>query len=266
MTKNERGRDNKLTTLSRGLEILEFVATAKQFVRLSDVAERFGIDPSGALRYLRTLELDGYLVRHQAMKFYSLGPKLLSFPRLSAEVDAMIQLARPVLAELARATGQMSHLGVLSGAQAVLVEVAATDAPVSVKQAVGDLEPLYSSAVGKALYAFLPEQERSALGARIDFRAHTERTITSLAGLERECQEIRASGVAFDRQEGNEHVACVGRPVLNRDGYPLASVGLSYVSAHLPTPLEDMTEDIALLGAAVRQIETALRDTPNRRE
>jgi DNA-binding IclR family transcriptional regulator len=250
--------EGKLTTLSRGLSILEFVARSERFVRLRDVAEHFGLDRSAALRFLRTLEADGYLARHEAMKLYSIGPKLLSFPRVPAGVERIVEAARPVLIELALAAGQMSHLAVLTGSQAALVEVVASNAPVSVKQAVGDLEPLNSSAVGKALYSFLPEAERRRLAQRIDFVPHTSRTITDLAALEAEAREIRVSGIAFDRNEGNDQVCCLGCPILDAHGAPLASIGLSYVAAHLPRPIDEMADDIARTLAAARQVEASL--------
>ena len=247
-----------LSTLSRGLSILEFVVRAERLVRLRDVAERFGLDRSAALRFLRTLEAEGYVSRHEAMKAYSIGPKLLALPRLPATVEKMIEYARPCLVDLARASAQMTHLGTLNGTHAILVEVVASKAPVAVKQAVGDLEPLYSSAVGKAIYAFLPQAERAAIGAQIDFVSHTGRTITSLASLEREAEEIRRTGISFDRGEGNEQVSCIGCPVLDGTGYPRASIGISFVSAHLAQPVDERSEDIARVTAAARKVENLL--------
>lgn len=247
-----------LTTLSRGLAILEYVANAGKLVRLRDVAAHFAIDRSAALRFLRTLEAEGYVVRHVAMKVYSLGPKLMSFPRLPGNVEAIIAVARPLLERLGRQTGQVAHLAVLNGQEAVLVEVVASSAPVSVKQAVGDLEPLYSSAVGKALYAFLPEADRRALASRIEFQPFTARTISNGHALEREAAQIRETGASFDRQEGNDHVSCIGVPILTQDGTPIASIGLSYVTAHLATPIDALIDDIRLLKDAAEAMEAAL--------
>ncbi|TPI20603.1 IclR family transcriptional regulator [Mesorhizobium sp. B4-1-1] len=258
LAREPKSATGTLSTLARGLAILEFVVRAGRLVRLRDVAERFGLDRSAALRFLRTLEAEGYISRHEAMKAYSIGPKLLALPRLPAAVEKMIEFSRPCLIDLARASGQMTHLGTLNGTHAILVEVVASNAPVAVKQAVGDLEPLYSSAVGKAIYAFLPEAERIAIGAQINFVAHTARTITGLAALEREAQDIRRTGVSFDRGEGNDQVSCIGCPVLDANGYPRASIGISFVSAHLAQPVDQRREDIAKVAAAARKIESLL--------
>ena len=261
---SDGGRDlpsakgGKLTTLSRGLQILEFVARSNRFVKLKDVASHFSLDRATALRFIRTLEMEGYLVRHEAMKVYSLGPKLQEFRRVPARVEEIIEFARPILARLSQVSGQMSHLAVLSGNQAVLVEVAASDTPVFVKQAVGDLEPLNSSAVGKALYAFMPSGERDFLAGQIEFVAHTTRTIMNIDALEAEAARVRESGVAFDRREGNDHVCCMACPVRNSSGFPVASIGLSYVHALLPQPIDERAGDIGLIMAAAREIEACM--------
>lgn len=249
------GNGTTLTTLSRGLNILEYVAKAGQLVRLRDVAEHFAMDRSSALRFLRTLEAEGYLVRHIAMKVYSLGPKLMTFPRLPDKAERLIALARPVLERLGRATSQVAHLATLNGFNAVLAEVVTSDAAVSVKQAVGDLEPLYSSAVGKAIYAWLPDAERASVSKQIKFVAFTPRTITEVAALDAEAAEIRSLGVAFDRQEGNEHVSCIGCPIIAADGTPIASIGLSYVTAHLAGTIDDLADHIAMLKEAAQSVE-----------
>lgn len=247
-----------LTTLTRGLAILEYIATADKLVRLRDVAAHFDMDRSSALRFLRTLEAEGYLARHVAMKVYSLGPKLLSFPRLPDQSARLIELAKPILQHLVKETGQVAHLATLNGVKAVLIEVVASDAAVSVKQAIGDLEPLYSSAVGKAIYANLPEEERRALAGQIVFQKLTDRTIGDAAKLEEEARQVRESGISFDRQEGNTHVSCVGCPIFSPSGTPIASIGLSYVTALLSGPIDAMTRDIELLRKAARTIEEAL--------
>lgn len=244
-----------LSTLVRGLRILEYVVRAEKLVRLRDIAEEFGLDRSAALRFLRSLEVEGYISRHVAMKAYSIGPKLLSLPRLPGNVEQLIELARPTLVELARESGQMAHLGVLTGTKAVLVEVVGSGSRVAVKQAVGDLEPLYSSAVGKAIYAFLPDSERTAIGAQIDFITHTSRTLRDLSALEREAETIRRLGVAFDLGEGSDEVTCIGCPILGPAGYPCASIGISFVAAQLSEPVDRRVDDIARVKKGTRDIE-----------
>lgn len=255
---NEEFLAGTLSTLARGLRVLEYVVKSNRLVRLRDVAEEFQLDRSAALRFLRTLEAEGFISRNESFKVYSIGPKLLALPRLAPVVEQMIEQVRPALIDLAQSSGQWSHLAILHGTQAVLVEVVKSPAKVAVKQAVGDLEPLYSSAVGKAIYAHLPERERREMGNKMKFERHTERTLRSLVALDKEAKAIRDSGVAFDRGEGNEQVTCIACPILDQHGYPRASIGISLVAAHLKGTVDQQYEAIARVVEAARDIEKAL--------
>jgi IclR family acetate operon transcriptional repressor len=55
-----------------------------------------------------------------------------------------------------------------------------------------------------------------------------------VAALDRELERVRGSGIALDRGEYHEFVTCVAAPILDPEGYPVASVGISSV-----TPLLD---------------------------
>ena len=247
-----------LSTLARGLRILEYVVQSPKLVRLRDVAEEFSLDRSAALRFLKTLEAERFVSRYDSMKAYSIGPKLHSLPRLAPVVQEIIDKMRPALVQLAQDSGQFTHMGILNDTHAVLVEVVVSDSPVSIRQAVGDLEPLYTSAVGKVLYAFTPEPERLELGRRIVFEKHTDRTIGDIAALEREAETIRKLGVGFDRCEGNDQIACIGCPVLDEQGSPYASIGISLVAAHMKGSVEEQTRMIELTRSCANQVERLL--------
>lgn len=247
-----------LTTLARGLRVLEYVVKSARLVRLRDVAEAFDMDRSAALRFLRTLEHEGFVTKHESIKAYSIGPKLLTLPRLAPIVEQLIERVRPALVDLAKQTGQWSHLAILQDTRAILVEIVPSDARVAVKQAVGDLEPLYTSAVGKAIYSFLPEAERRGIGAKLVFNRLTDRTLRSVNALEKEARIIRDTRVAFDRGEGNEQVTCIASPILDAQGYPKASIGISIVAAHLDGPVDEERDSIELVKKAARNIERSL--------
>jgi DNA-binding IclR family transcriptional regulator len=80
------------------------------------------------------------------------------------------------------------------------------------------------SAPGKAILAFLPETEREELIATMKFVRYNERTITSKEGLRRELADVVKKGYSFDDSEQFDGIYCIGAPVFDRIGYPVASV------------------------------------------
>jgi len=73
---------------------------------------------------------------------------------------------------------------------------------------IGDLFPTYCTAPGKVLLAQLgPRALRLARPKRL--HKYTDRTITSVAALEAELEEVRAGGLGFDREEHSESICAV---------------------------------------------------------
>lgn len=234
------GGEAPLQTLARGLRILKFIAKQDQLVRLRDVAQAFGLERSIALRLLQTLEAENFIRKHEGLKAYSLGPALTELTRPKPFIERLAERIRPLLGRLTQETGQTSHLAVLEGRSAVLVEVRQATGPIVVQQAAGDAEALYCSAVGKAIYAFLPEPEQRELVSQMKFEKHTPATLLSAKQLNEEAAAIRKMGVAFDRAEGPLPLKCIAVPILNEEGRPVASVGISCVGALTPQPIESM--------------------------
>lgn len=234
MSKDERSKNPPSKTLARGLEVLEYVALANRSMRLKDVANAFNMDMASAHRILKTLEEMGYLDRLTVGRAYGPGQKLRTLANPLLPTEQMVETLRPLVHELTDATGKVAHVGILQDGQVTLVEVALTEAAkISVKQAVGDVEELYCSALGKAILAILPHSEQKPLLQAQSFLAHTEFTLTTKTGLLRELANIATSKIAFDNREGSLDVACIAAPVMDQSGYPVASIGISSVSSTL---------------------------------
>lgn len=254
----DRG-DAPLQTLARGLRILKFVAQQPDLVRLRDVAQAFGLERSVALRLLQSLEAEGFLRKHEALKAYSLGDALEKLARRPSLAEQLTERAKPFLQELTDATGQTSHLGILDQGKAVLVKVNMASGPIAVQQSPGELEALYCSAIGKSIYAFLPEPERAKLSEEIDYIRYTPSTLGDRQALEAESIDIRAAGVAFDRAEGRAPLACIAAPVLSENKEVIASVGISTISALLTSPIDQQRDWIAAVTRCAARMAADLR-------
>jgi DNA-binding IclR family transcriptional regulator len=250
-----------IRSLAKGLELLDFVVTAGEPVRLRDVAAHFGYDRSSALRILATLEESGFLSKHPGSKHYLPGPKLARLRRLAPARGLLTERLRPDLNRVNALTGMTTYLGVLEHDQALLIEVIAAQHVISVRQLASDTEPLYRGAVGKSLLANLPAQLQQALVDSMRFQKFTANTITNKKALLAELAEIRASGVAFDEGEGHEDVCCIAAPVLDDTGYPLASIGISMVRAMVPNGARGQIEWINIIREAAASARRLLVPT-----
>jgi DNA-binding IclR family transcriptional regulator len=224
-------RSGTIGSLAKGLRILEFVAGAPSLVRLRTIAAHFSMDRSAAFRFLATLEQFGYVSKDQETKAYSLGPGLARIRRLSRSRGELIELARPFLKRLSEQTGQTSFVAMIENNRALLLEVAPGNNIVGVY--VGQDEPLYCTAAGKAVLALLPRDEQDQIIRDLNLKKSTPRTTSSKSVLRRELDEIRASGIAFDDREWHDDLCCIGAPIVDETGYPLAAISLSMIDASI---------------------------------
>lgn len=222
---------NVIASLAKGLRILEYVTSAPSTVRLRSVAAHFDMDRSAAFRFLATLEQFQYVTKDPETKAYSPGPGLARLRRMARPRRELIERVKPFLNKLSKRTGQTGYLAMLEGDRALLLEVAPGDNVVSVRHYVGQLEPLYCTSVGKAILAMLPDAEQAEILRTLTFKKNTPKTISNKSVLREQLSEIRSSGVAFDECEWREEICCIGAPILDELGYPVAAIGLSMVDA-----------------------------------
>ena len=83
---------------------------------------------------------------------------------------------------------------------------------------------LHCSAPGKAIWAFLPEDEREALFSQVKLTRYNVRTKRTAAAVRADLDSTRVRGYAVDDAEQFDGVYCVGAPVLDKSGYPIAAI------------------------------------------
>lgn len=142
----------------------------------------------------------------------------------AASASALRDTLRPLLEDLNRRLDETVDLAVLDGASVRFVEQLPARQRLLATSAVGARFPLHCTANGKALLAAMPaELALATLPRRLP--RMTPATLTSRAELLAELEQIRSTGVAFDREEHTEGICAVGAAVLDRSG-PVAAISV----------------------------------------
>jgi IclR family acetate operon transcriptional repressor len=94
--------------------------------------------------------------------------------------------------------------------------------------------PAYSSAVGKALLAFLPEPELRRTLKQMTLHRMTPRTITSRRALEQQLRSFRRLGYTWEMEEGEIGVVCVAAPLFGRLGEVVAAASVTGTTQQIP--------------------------------
>jgi DNA-binding IclR family transcriptional regulator len=194
--------------------------TAKQ------VADRSRLPASTVHRFLMNLEAAGFLhctsdsVYHLGIASFAIGHAALS------QLDVR-RVSLPYLQELNRQTRETIHLTVRHGLSAVYVEKLDSTEQLRIHSRIGAAVPLYCTAVGKVILAYLPESEREQVLPQLEFKRLTPNTVGNLQELEADLDRIRKNGYACDLEEHELHIRCVAAPIWDHTGSVNASLSIT---------------------------------------
>ncbi len=221
-------------SLKRGLRILEVIATIGTSATMAEISRKTSLPRSTAHHLLRALVEFGYLVQDGDARTYALAPKLFRLTEYTWSKEQLAEIAMPFLDELSRRTGEGTSLAILRDDIVTVIAKREPEGPVRVVQEVGARRPIYCTAVGKALAAWLPQQELEGIMKRTVFERMTANTLTSPTAFRRELLRIRAAGFAVDNEEHIMGIRCIAAPVRDHSGEVRASLCVVGPKSHLP--------------------------------
>lgn len=216
-----------IQSLGRAFGILEEVARHRDGIGLADLSRLVGLHNSTTFHLAKTMVALGYLRQEKDTKRYRIGRPLFALAASALDEIEMVNVATPVLEELARQTGECSHFAVRMGD--AIVVIARTSGPGAFQLAdrVGVVRPAHCTALGKAILAALPPDQLANLLKRTGLKPSTEKSITEIPVLLREIEEIKRTAIAFDDGEFNLEVRCIAVPVKNFTGKVVGALGIS---------------------------------------
>ncbi len=235
----------RLATLDRMAELLRVFAPDRPAWRLNELAEALGWDKATTLRFLGKLVELGFLERDG--EAYRLG-------RLVGELGALYLGASPGRQRLVRAiervharTGLTTQVGVLDGAELVIVLSEEGTTLVKVAASLGARLPLHASAIGKAILA---QVDDATLAALVPERPTmlTPHTIGSRAALREEVASARTRGIAHAASELADGLEAYAVPIPASIFGAAAALGCAGPTAAVQAARADV--EAALLEAA----------------
>jgi DNA-binding IclR family transcriptional regulator len=214
----------QVPALDRALSILELLAQHTGGMRMREIADHLELPANSVFRITGVLEERGYLLRESGDMRYRLSRKLLSLGYKAIGEDRLLEHALPVMRRLRDDTGETVLIGVRADLEGVVVEQVGSTQPVKFLVDPGTRFPLHTSAPGKCLVGFLPPDERKRLLAQMKFPRFTPRSHTARKPYETDLVGVLKRGYAIDHAEEIDGIHCVGAPIFNHRGHPLAAI------------------------------------------
>lgn len=249
-----------IEAVARALRLLEHVSEASENLDLTTLSRKASLPKSTTFRYLTTLEELGYIERDPDDNTYRLGLRLFQLGQVALNRLDIRAIARPSMESLARHYQETINLGMFSGRNVVLIEVADSPRSIRIGSTLGDRDPLHTSGLGKAILAYQAPEVVAHLAAKYGLPRLTEHTITDPQQFADELDAIRERGYSIDNEEGEIGLRCVAVPIF--DQHLRVRYALSLAAPAVRMPLSQTHEIGIELLAYSRRLSIAVGATP----
>jgi IclR family KDG regulon transcriptional repressor len=213
----------------RTLDIFELFAAEPQALTIAEISERLGLARSSTHGLVHTLAARGYLVQDGGGRF-QLGARLIQLGLNVVDRLELRSAARGTLERLVAATHDTALLVVPDHGDLLFVDKVLSDArDVRTDPRVSSRKPLHCTSLGKALLATLDDTSVIKAVHAVGLARATEYSITGKEELLADIADTRARGYSIDEQEALPGVFCVGAPVRDHTGNPVAAISLSTI-------------------------------------
>lgn len=194
-----------------------------------EIAKGVDMNPSTVHRLLGLLEEEGLVRQDEPGGGYTVGTALLRLALTASGSHPVRSAALPHMRALAEASGETVTLGLYDPVrrQTYVLAVVESEAPVRYVSKLHEWRDLHTGASGRAVMAFLPDDERRTVVELTQLAPVTEHTITSAAELERVLAEVRERGYAFSQEERRLGGVGIAAPVFGPGRHVLGEVGVS---------------------------------------
>ena len=216
-----------IQVIERMMTLLDALAKRSEPVSLKELSQSSGLHPSTAHRILNDLVLARVVDRTEPGT-YQLGMRLLEMGNLvKARLNVRDAAAGP-MRELHRLTGETINLSVRQGDEIVYVERTVSErSGMQVVRAIGGRAPLHLTSTGKLFLAHDDTRAVRSYGMRTGLAGHTANSITDLARLEHELEDVRKRGYARDNEELELGVRCIAAGIYDDAGTLVAGLSIS---------------------------------------
>lgn len=221
-------------SIDRVFDLIETLSSASHGMTLTDLSAGVGLHVSTTHRLLSSLVSRGYVQKDVETGKYRLTLRMFEIGSRVLDGLNLVSIARPHLEYLADLTRETIHLVARRQNEVVyLYKEDTQERIIRMASAVGRCAPMYCTAVGKCILAYLSPEEVQRIWDGTAITAYTPRTCTSKEALLESLEVIRRQGFSVDNEEYELGVRCVAAPIFDYSGAPIAAISISAPAARI---------------------------------
>ncbi|HKW57267.1 MAG TPA: IclR family transcriptional regulator C-terminal domain-containing protein [Candidatus Acidoferrum sp.] len=252
-----RGDPNFMTSLARGLLVIQAFSSRKRQLAISQLSKKTGLSRASVRRCLYTLSKLGFAGSDDGRNFF-LKPRILALGHSYLSSMPLATAAQPVLEHVSHILHESCSIATLDGVDIIYVARADVTRIMSIDLGVGSRLPGFCTSMGRVLLANLPPGELESVLQKIEFTRYTDRTVTSVEKLRQVLNVVRRDGHSIVDQELELGLRSMAVPIVNPTGRVVAALNVGGHAQRIS--VQDMqTRFLPHLRAAAQELCLLLR-------
>lgn len=224
----------RVHAVERAFDLLETLDRLGHPLTLTEVSRKLRIPKSSAYYLIQTLIARGYVQRVPGSREYISGLRVFDFHGVSTIEDGLKRASAQHIRGLAAALRMTVQTAVLKAGEGVIIDKAAWPIDRWGGSWVGHHFDLHCTAQGKALIAWLTDEELEKLFLNLKLARFNSKTIINLPQLKEHLAEIRQKGYALNDEEHILGIRALAAPVFSHIGNVVASVSVRGSTGEIP--------------------------------
>jgi len=229
------GDPNFMTSLARGLCVIQAFTQQTPQMSISQLALRTGLSRAAVRRCLYTLTKLGFAGTDDGQR-YSLRPRILTLSHTYTASSSLAQAAQPILDRMSAALHESCSVVTLDGDDIVYIARTTVTRIMSADLGIGSRLPAFCTSMGRVLLAYLPPDQLEQYLSRIVLHRYTSRTVNTVEKLRTILRTVRRIGYAMVDQELEIGLRSVAVPILSQSGRVVAAINVSAQAQRMPLP------------------------------
>lgn len=222
---------SSINSVDRALALIEVLFQNSSEMGISEIAKAMGEYKSTIHRTLITLLKHGFVVQNPENDKYGLGPKLYAIGMAANGRFMLRETVRPFADQLHNEFSETVNVAIpdiydtKNFSFLVIYRAESLDRVLRLNSLARSNMESHCSSLGKVLLAYNDDCEHYV--EKMNLSAHTVNTITDKKFFLQHLNEVKKNGYAFDAEELEIGLTCIGMPVLNKQGKAVLAISVS---------------------------------------
>jgi DNA-binding IclR family transcriptional regulator len=243
VTKDQR--EYSVPAVDRALDIMEFMSEHSHPHGVTELSRILDIPLNSVFRILKRLTEREYVVQDPQSGGYQLSTRFFTLGMRLYTRFELNQRARPHMEWLCRETEETCQIQIPHGERMLVLDTVSPEVDFYLRVVPGSLVYYHPNAYGKCVMAFTSEEEvLKILPPRLP--EMTANTKVLRQDVINQFEGIRKTGIAYDDEEYNNGIQCIGSPVFNIEGEVIAGLGITGLVGTFNKSRVDTFENLVL--------------------